>query len=300
MGSSKELRTRIATVKTLQQVSGAMRMVASSKLYKTQRRIKDLKPFVNELQNTIRHFQEALGTNKKSHLMQEGKGKKVLIVAIGSNSGKCGAYNQMVVNKTVEHYQFMESKGMEVNLLVIGKKANELLAKINVGVQMHNHEILENFTFFSSNQLAEYFIEKFSEGEFCRIDIVYSFFRNAVIHDFSVKRFLPLDHALQFAPIAPSKHPVGSDSFDKVILEPGEQEISNYLIPNFIKSILYSIFLNALASENGARMVAMQKASDNAMELFKALTMTLNKERQALITREIVEIVSGAESMGQR
>lgn len=299
MGSSKELRTRIATVKTLQQVSRAMRMVASSKLYKNQRLIKNLKPFENELQNTIRHFHLAVGTNKKSHLMQEGKGKKVLVVAIGSNNGKCGAYNQMVVNKTIEHYQFLESKGMEVNLMVIGKKVDELLAKTKISVQIHKSEILENFTFLSSNQLAEFFIEKFSEGEFCRIDIVYSFFKNAIIQDVVAKRFLPLDHVLQFAPIVPTKHPNDSESFDKVILEPREQEISDYLIPNFIKSILYSIFLNALASENGARMVAMQKASDNAMELFKALSLTLNKERQSLITREIVEIVSGAESMGR-
>jgi len=298
MGSSKEFRTRIATVKTLQQVSGAMRMVASSKLYKNQRLIKDLKPFEKELQNIIRHFQLTLGTSRKSHLMQEGKGKKVLIVAIASNNGKCGAYNQMIVSKTMEHYHFLESKGLEVNLMVIGRKADELLAKTNISIQMRNHEILENFTFLASNQLAEYFIEKFTEGEFCRIDIVYSYPKNAVIHDFVVKRFLPLDYAQEFAPISPINYQNDSESFDKVILEPGEEEISDYLIPKFIKSILYSVFLNALASENGARMAAMQKASDNAMELFKALSLKLNRERQAFITREIVEIVSGAESMG--
>jgi len=296
MGNQKEFKTRIATINTLQQVSGAMRMVASSKLLKTQRLISELKPFEKELHITIRYFHQALGTTKKSYLMHEGKGKKALIVAIASNKGKCGSYNQMVVNKTIEHYHFLESEGMEVNLMVIGKKADELLSRSNLSVQYRNHEILENFSFLSSNQLAEHFIEKFTEGEFCRIDIVYSYCKNVVIHDFVAKKFLPLDHAVEFIPI---KHHNDSESFDKMILEPTEEEISDYLIPKFIKASLYSIFLNASASENATRMTSMQKACDNARDLFKSLSLSMNKERQAFITREIVEIVSGAESMGR-
>ncbi|HAJ98462.1 MAG TPA: ATP synthase F1 subunit gamma [Bacteroidales bacterium] len=299
MSNLKEVRTRLNTVKTLQQVSSAMRMVASSKLFKTQRLIAGLKPYRLALYNIIRHYQDAVKAEDKSHFFAKGKGYNALMVVITSNKGKCGAYNHMIAKKALDHEKLLSELGLEVGLMVIGKKGEEILLKSDAKILYVNHDILEEFNYLSGNTLADELMMLFTDGKFCRIDVVYGHFRNAVMHDYNAVEFLPLDAALYNSlPVNPNEN-LDIDGFDKVLLDPGAKEISDYLIPNFIKSHLYSLFLNAIASENGARMFAMQKASDNAIEVLKALTVAFNKERQSRITREIVEIVSGAESLSQ-
>jgi F-type H+-transporting ATPase subunit gamma len=216
------------------------------------------------------------------------------VVVVASNKGLCGTYNAHLIKKTLDHIHLLQKKNYEVQLFLIGRKAEDFFKKREFPVFETNHEVIEGVNYADSTVLANHMMRLFSDKTFDRIDVVYNRFKNAVIQELLAEQFLPVPEVLTFEtmPESPSKFNVEDP---EIILEPSRKEVAETMIPKFIQFNTYRILLDASASENGARMTAMQKATDNATELLKNLTLTYNKVRQAMITREIVEIVSGAE-----
>ncbi|MBW6498505.1 MAG: ATP synthase F1 subunit gamma [Bacteroidales bacterium] len=294
MASLKEVRTRIASIKSTRQITSAMKMVASSKLLKAQRGITGLRQYAGSLMQMIENLNKELQPEEKSLFTLAGEGKKVLLLAIASNKGLCGTYNALVIKKTIDHISNLEQKGFEVQLFLIGRRAEDYFKSREFQIFETNHEVIDGVNYADSSALANHFMNLFSEKTFDRIDVVYNRFKNAVIHELLVEQFLPVPAVLtkEKLPEVPTKFNVEEPA---LILEPSRKEVAETMIPKFIQFNIFRILLDASASENGARMTAMQKATDNATELLKNLTLTYNKVRQAQITREIVEIVSGAE-----
>jgi len=294
MASLKEVRTRIASIKSTRQITSAMKMVASSKLLRAQRGIMGLRQYAASLMQMIENLNKELKPEEKSLFTLAGEGKKVLLVAIASNKGLCGTYNAMVIKRTLDHIRNLELKGYEVQLFLIGRRAEDFFKRREFHIFEANHDVIDGVNYADSSVLANHFMNLFSEKTFDRIDVVYNRFKNAVIQELLVEQFLPVPEVLTIEklPESPTKF-----NFEEpeVILEPSRNEVAETMIPKFIQFNTFRILLDASASENGARMTAMQKATDNATELLKNLTLTYNKVRQAQITREIVEIVSGAE-----
>ncbi len=294
MASLKEVRTRIASIKSTRQITSAMKMVSSSKLLKAQRGIMGLRPYAASLMRMIENLNKELKPEEKSLFTLAGEGKKVLLVSVASNKGLCGTYNALVIKRTIDHIRHLEKKGFEVKLFLIGRKVEDFFKRREFPIFGMNHEVIEGVNYTDSSALASHFMKLFSENTFDRIDVVYNRFKNAVIQELLVEQFLPVPEVLTI-----EKLPEVSTKFNveepALILEPSRKEVAETMIPKFIQFNTYRILLDASASENGARMTAMQKATDNATELLKNLTLTYNKVRQAQITREIVEIVSGAE-----
>ncbi|HSV87693.1 MAG TPA: ATP synthase F1 subunit gamma [Bacteroidales bacterium] len=299
MASLLEVRTRIATVTTTKQITSAMKLVSSTKLFKNQRTLNNLKPFTASLFNMVKDIYRNLHADEAHKITLPAKGNKVLIVTVGSNKGLCGTYNVMLIRKTLNHIQILEKSGLEVHLLFVGSKIADFFLKNEIRVHSIQNDIIENVNYDTCSELANKLIALYIDESYSRIDFVYSKFRHALIQEFVAEQLLPLTSLPK-----PLQEPKTPDDFNqedifKVILEPDRKEISDYLIPKYFRTLLFQLFLNAAASEHGARMAAMQKSTDNATELLKALSLTMNKVRQSMITREIMEIVSGAESMKQ-
>lgn len=294
MASLKEVRTRLASIKSTRQITSAMKMVSSSKLLKAQRGITGLRQYAASLMQMIENLNRELKPGEKSHYTLPVRGKKLLVVVVASNKGLCGTYNAHLIKKTLDHIHLLQKKNYEVQLFLIGRKAEDFFKKREFPVFETNHEVIEGVNYADSTVLANQMMRLFSDKTFDRIDVVYNRFKNAVIQELLAEQFLPVPEVLTFEtmPESPSKFNVEDP---EIILEPSRKEVAETMIPKFIQFNTYRILLDASASENGARMTAMQKATDNATELLKNLTLTYNKVRQAMITREIVEIVSGAE-----
>lgn len=298
MPSLKEVRIRIASIKSTRQITSAMKMVSSSKLFKAQRGIFGLRPYAAGLQQMINNLNHELLPHEQSRFTQPGQGKKALLLSVASNKGLCGTYNALVVKRTLDHIKLLQTQGFDVELLLIGRKVEEFLKKREFVIHSINNQVIEQVNYTDSAQFANQLMELFDSQKFARIDAVYNHFRNAVMQDLVTEQLLPVP---EFESI---KTPSGEKAKyhlepPALILEPTRKEVAETLIPKYIQFNTYRILLDASASEHGARMTAMQKATDNASELLKNLTLTYNKVRQAMITREIVEIVSGAEVLNQ-
>lgn len=295
MASLKEVRTRLASIKSTRQITSAMKMVSSSKLLKAQRGITGLRQYAASLMQMIENLNRELKPEEKSLYTLPVAGKKLLVVAVASNKGLCGTYNAHVIKKTLDHIHLLEKKDHDVQLFLIGRKVEDFFKKREFPIFEINNEVIEGVNYADSTVLANHLMSLFSDKTFDRIDVVYNRFKNAIIQELLAEQFLPVPEVLttlETIPESPSKHNVEDP---EIILEPSRKEVAETMIPKFIQFNTYRILLDASASENGARMTAMQKATDNATELLKDLTLTYNKVRQAQITREIVEIVSGAE-----
>jgi len=271
-----------------------MKMVSSSKLLKAQRGITGLRQYAASLMQMIENLNRELKPEEKSHYTLPLGGKKLLVMAVASNKGLCGTYNAHLIKKTLDHIHLLQKKNYDVQLFLIGRKAEDFFKKREFPVFEINHEVIEGVNYADSTVLANHLMGLFSDKTFDRIDVVYNRFKNAVIQELLAEQFLPVPEVLTLETIteSPSKYNIENP---EIILEPSRKEVAETMIPKFIQFNTYRILLDASASENGARMTAMQKATDNATELLKNLTLTYNKVRQAMITREIVEIVSGAE-----
>ncbi len=266
------------------QITSAMKMVSAAKLKKAQDAITAMRPYSNKLTELLQSLSATLDADSGSKYSDQRIVKNVLIVAITSNRGLAGAFNSNII-KQVNKLATDTYANKAVSYLAIGKKANDAFKKTNK-VIANRSDLFDDLTFDNVAEIAEMLMDKFVSGEFDKIEIVYNSFKNAATQIVITEQFLP---------IKPIEGDVGSTT--DYIFEPSKEEIVEALIPKSLKTQLYKGIRDSFASEHGARMTAMHKATDNATELRDQLKLTYNKARQAAITNEILEIVGGAEAL---
>ncbi len=291
MPSLKEVRTRIDSVKSTQQITSAMKMVAASKLRRAQNAILKMRPYASKLNEILQNLSNSIDNSSEGAYSAIRPVDKVLIISIASNRGLCGAFNANVIKEThkriTETYQRQNEAG-NVFVYCFGKKVNDFFgSKEGYKVSNTNIEIFDDLSFENVVPLAEQVMEDFTSKKYDKIEIIYNQFKNA-----ATQRLI----SEQYLPIQSNEEDVTNLAAD-YIFEPNKEDIVRELIPKSLKIQLYKALLDSFASEHGARMTAMHKATDNAEELLKDLQLTYNKARQASITNEILEIVSGAEAL---
>ncbi|WP_281227406.1 ATP synthase F1 subunit gamma [Flavobacterium aquiphilum] len=284
MANLKEIRNRITSISSTMQITSAMKMVSAAKLKKAQDAITAMRPYAEKLTELLQNLSASLDGDVGGEFTTQREVKKVLIVAITSNRGLCGAFNTNVIKEAKSRSEYYEGK--QVDVFAIGKKGNDILSKTSTVIE-NQSSIFDNLTFDNVAAIAETLTQKFVSGEYDKIELVYNQFKNAATQIVQVEQFLPL------APIQSDKANAAAD----YIFEPAKDEIVLTLIPKALKTQLYKGIRDSFASEHGARMTAMHKATDNATELRDQLKLTYNKARQAAITNEILEIVGGAEAL---
>ncbi|MCR5861204.1 ATP synthase F1 subunit gamma [Flavobacterium sp. J372] len=285
MANLKEIRNRITSVSSTMQITSAMKMVSAAKLKKAQDAITAMRPYAEKLTELLQNLSATLDGDTGGKFAEQREVNRVLIVAITSNRGLAGAFNSNVI-KQVRVLQ-EQYAGKQVDVLTIGKKGNDGLRK-SANIIDNNNGIFDALTFENVAAVAESLMQRFADGEYDRIEIVYNHFKNAATQIVKTEQFLPLE------PIAATEVKTTVTDY---IFEPSKEEIVLSLIPLSLKTQLYKAVRDSFASEHGARMTAMHKATDNATELRNQLKLTYNKARQAAITGEILEIVGGAEAL---
>lgn len=285
MANLKEIRNRISSVSSTMQITSAMKMVSAAKLKKAQDAITAMRPYAEKLTELLQNVSSTLDGDVGGEFTTQREVKKVLIVAITSNRGLAGAFNTNVIKQAKELADNYYA-GKQVDIFAIGKKGNDILRKTNTVIENKN-EIFDQLTFENVAAIADELTKMFTTGEYDKIELVYNQFKNAATQIVQVEQFLPL---------APIKSDVPVSNVD-YIFEPSKEEIVLTLIPKSLKTQLYKAIRDSFASEHGARMTAMHKATDNATDLRNQLKLTYNKARQAAITNEILEIVGGAEAL---
>jgi F-type H+-transporting ATPase subunit gamma len=285
MANLKEIRNRISSVSSTMQITSAMKMVSAAKLKKAQDAITAMRPYAEKLTELLQSVSATLDGDVGGKFTSQREVNKVLVVAITSNRGLCGAFNTNVI-KQAKLLADVTYVGKQVDIVAIGKKGNDILTK-TLTVVDNQSAIFDDLTFNNVTIIAESLTERFISGEYDKIEIVYNQFKNAATQVVQTEQFLPL------APIKSDK-PVSTGDY---IFEPSKEEIVLTLIPKSLKTQLYKAIRDSFASEHGARMTAMHKATDNATDLRNQLKLTYNKARQAAITNEILEIVGGAEAL---
>jgi F-type H+-transporting ATPase subunit gamma len=291
MANLKEVRDRIVSVSSTQQITSAMKMVSAAKLKRAQNAITKLRPYANKLKEILENVTANLDSETNSPLAENREINRVLIVAINSNRGLCGAFNANVVKKAklVATTDFQNQK---VSVISIGKKALDAFKKTEYGIVGKDvpkdfNYIYDDLSFDKTALIAEKLMELFLSKEFDKVVLVYNQFKNAAVQEVVAEQFLPL------LPVKVSK----TNSTKEYIFEPNVEYIVEDLIPKSLKTQLYKALLDSFASEHGARMTSMHKATDNAKDMLKNLKLSYNKARQAAITNEILEIVGGAQAL---
>lgn len=285
MANLKEIRNRITSVSSTMQITSAMKMVSAAKLKKAQDAITAMRPYAEKLTELLQNLSATLDGEAGGVFTKQTEVKNVLIVAITSNRGLSGAFNSNIVKESRRIAQ-NEYAGKNVSFVTIGKKGNDALRK-SYNVVSNNNTVFDNLTFDNVAAIADELIQLFSAGKYDKIVLVYNQFKNAATQLVISEQFLPLE---------PVKSDLPQNTAD-YIYEPSQEEIVLTLIPKMLKTQLYKAIRDSFASEHGARMTAMHKATDNATELRDQLKLTYNKARQAAITSEILEIVGGAEAL---
>ena len=284
MANLKEIRNRISSVSSTMQITSAMKMVSAAKLKKAQDAITAMRPYAEKLTELLQNVSATLDGDAGGEFTAQREVNKVLIVVITSNRGLAGAFNTNVIKQAKELAD--SYAGKQVDIFAIGKKGNDIFKK-SANVIDNRSEVFDQLTFENVADIAQLLTDKFTSGDYDKIELVYNQFKNAATQIVQVEQFLPL------APIK-SDVPVSTGDY---IFEPSKEEIVLTLIPKSLKTQVYKAIRDSFASEHGARMTAMHKATDNATELRNQLKLTYNKARQAAITNEILEIVGGAEAL---
>lgn len=284
MANLKEIRNRITSVSSTMQITSAMKMVSAAKLKKAQDAITAMRPYAEKLTELLQNLSATLEGDAGGEFTTQREVKKVLLVAITSNRGLCGAFNTNVIKEVKNRTEYFSGK--QVDVFAIGKKGNDVLGKTH-SITANHSEVFDKLTFENVAQIADVLTQYFIKGDYDHIELIYNQFKNAATQIVQTEQFLPL---------APIQSEIVTSSGD-YIFEPSKEEIVLTLIPKSLKTQLYKGIRDSFASEHGARMTAMHKATDNATELRDQLKLTYNKARQAAITNEILEIVGGAEAL---
>jgi F-type H+-transporting ATPase subunit gamma len=293
MPNLKEVRNRIASVNSTQQITKAMKMVSAAKLRRAQDAILTMRPYAAKLREIMENISGTLEGGAGGDLARVRPVEKVLIVAINSNRGLCGAFNANInrtVNRLIRETYAKQAKEGNVKVLAIGKKAADFFSKQKNIFAGHHNEVYANLSFENVSAIADKIMQEFAAVQYDRVELVYNQFKNAAVQYVITEQMLPI------APPA-AKGDAEKTAASDYIFEPRKEELVLELIPKSVKVQLYKAVLDSHASEHGARMTAMSKATDNAGDLLRDLRLSYNKARQAAITGEILEIVAGAEAL---
>ena len=292
MANFKAIRIRITSVKSTRQITSAMKMVAAAKLRRAQDKIVRLRPYANKLYEIIVGLSQSLADSEVDNIYgRVSAPEKILIVVNTSNRGLCGAFNTNVIKETrriiSEKYSDQFRNG-NLKLMTIGKKGFDYFRKQAVNMLPEQNNLLHELSFDNVAMVAEQVMSSFTSGEFDRVELIYNQFKNAAVQNLTNELFLPVEAV-----------PAGKVKTTPVdyIYEPNQEDIIKELIPKSLKIQFYKAVLNSFVAEQGARMTAMHKATDNATNMIRDLTLQYNKARQAAITNQILEVVSGAEAL---
>lgn len=290
MPNLKEVRNRIVSVGSTMQITSAMKMVSAAKLKRAQDAITQMRPYANKLQEILQNVSSSLDTSENAYA-RKATPKNVLLVSISSNRGLAGGFNANVIKKTWSLIN-NEYKGCTITVLPIGKKVNDAFKRTDYIIHgshlPHNlNEVFDNLNYDNVAPIAERVMEAFVLKDFDKVVLVYNQFKNAAVQVVQDEQFLPVEASAN----------ASTTSSTDYIFEPSKEFIVSDLIPRSLKTQFYKALLDSLASEHGARMTAMHKATDNAKEMQRNLKIMYNKARQTAITTEILEIVAGAEAL---
>ena len=285
MANLKEIRNRIASVSSTMQITSAMKMVSAAKLKKAQDAITAMRPYANKLTELIQNLSSSLdGEGQNPYTVQRAE-EKILIIAITSNRGLCGAFNTNIIKETLRLAK-EDYAEKTVEVMGIGKKGGDILSK-TLPVRSRHDAVYEDLNFGNTTEVALQAMDAFAKGEFDKVLVVYNQFKNAATQIVMTEQFLPIV----------AEQDLTQNASGDYIYEPSQTAIVDELLPKSLKMQLFKAIRDSFASEHGARMTAMHKATDNATELRDQLKLTYNKARQAAITNEILEIVGGAEAL---
>ena len=282
MANLKEIRARITSVGSTMQITSAMKMVSAAKLKRAQDAITQMRPYTNKLSELLVNLSSNLDSSEGGVYAQAREAKSILIVAVTSNRGLCGAFN----NNVIKGAKALTENYDQAAFVTIGKKASEYFAKNGYEVISSHDDLYNDLSFANTSAIAQVLMDHFVEGRYDKIVVVYNQFKNAASQNLMTEAYLPVETPAD-----------DTATIGDYIFEPEKEEIVAELIPKSLKVQLFKAVLDSHASEHGARMTAMHKATDNAGELKRELTLTYNKARQAAITGEILEIVGGAEAL---
>ena len=285
MANLKEIRNRIASVSSTMQITSAMKMVSAAKLKKAQDAITAMRPYANKLTELIQNLSESLDGEGQNPFTSQRAEEKILIISITSNRGLCGAFNTNIIKETLRLSK-EDYAGKTIEIMGIGKKGADILSK-TLPIKSRHDAIYDNLSFGNVAEVALLAMDAFAEGHYDKILLVYNQFKNAATQVVTTEQFLPIV----------AEKDITQSSIPDYIYEPSQSTIINELLPKSLKMQFFKAVRDSFASEHGARMTAMHKATDNATELRDQLKLTYNKARQAAITNEILEIVGGAEAL---
>jgi len=285
MANLKEIRNRISSVGSTMQITSAMKMVSAAKLKRAQDAILQMRPYANKLTELLVNLSSSLDSSDGGDFSSEREISNVLLVPITSNRGLCGGFNANIIKQTLNLIR-NDYSGKDVSILSIGKKSSEYFRNNNYNVISSHDEIFADLTYDNVAKISEDIIQDFLDLKYDQVVLIYNQFKNAATQNVMSENFLPVQ--------SPNDE---NASIGDYIFEPEKKEIIQQLIPKSLKTQMFKAVLDSHASEHGARMTAMHKATDNASELKKDLTLSYNKARQAAITAEILEIVGGAEAL---
>ena len=284
MANLKEIRNRISSVSSTMQITSAMKMVSAAKLKKAQDAITAMRPYANKLTELIQNLSQSLDSEEPNPYTQQRPVQKILLVALTSNRGLCGGFNSNIL-KEVKRLQTETYADKEVTLFSIGKKGSDLFQKSSQLLDTADY-LYDDLSYAKVSEVAERIMQSFADAQFDEVVLVYNRFKNAATQLVTTEPYLPL--------VAEQQEQASTAEY---IYEPSQEEIVGELLPKALKLQLFKALRDSFASEHGARMTAMHKATDNAKDLRDQLKLTYNKARQAAITNEILEIVGGAEAL---
>ncbi|MFQ3340414.1 MAG: F-type H+-transporting ATPase subunit gamma [Flavobacteriaceae bacterium] len=286
MANLKEIRNRIVSVSSTMQITLAMKMVSAAKLKKAQDAITSMRPYSDKLTELIQNLSGSISGDTPNPFTQERPVKKILLLAITSNRGLCGGFNSNIIKAVTQYVNVHANEA--VSLMTLGKKGHDILSKTQT-ITTNDNSIFDDLSYVNSSSIAQGFMDSFAAKEYDKVVVIYNRFKNAATQIVTTETVLP---------IVAEKTKSDNASAD-YIFEPTQEEIVNELLPKSIKTQLFKALRDSFASEHGARMTAMHKATDNATEMRDQLKLTYNKARQASITNEILEIVGGAEALNK-
>ncbi len=296
MANLKEVRIRIASVNSTQQITKAMKMVSAAKLKRATDAIVQMRPYANKLKEMLTNLTENLEGNA-SEYAQEREVKNVLLIVVTSNRGLAGAFNTNAIktaNQLIESKYSSQKKNGNLHIVAVGKKSQDYFSRNKFNVIGNNNELFNALNFQNATIVVDEIMKGYAEGKYDRVELIYNQFKNAAVQVLVSEQLLPLAKPTEL--LDKTKKEITNHKTD-YILEPTAEEIVKELIPKSIKITFYKALLDSHASEHGARMTAMDKATENAGDLLKALKLSYNQARQASITNEILEIVSGANAL---
>ena len=292
MANLKDLRTRISSVKSTRQITSAMKMVAAAKLRKAQNKIVQLRPYANKLHKLISTLSNNLNEEEGNNFSTVRDEEKILIILVTSNRGLCGSFNSVAIKNAINLadnvYKSQLNKG-NVHFLAIGKKGANYLKQKKYNLVDSKNELFDSLSFNTIAPLAESIMKQFINEEYDKIELVYNQFKNAAVQNITTEQFLP---------VVINEEEEGKH-LPFYIFEPDKERIIKELIPKSLKIQFYKTIVDSFVAENGARMTAMHKATDNATEMIRDLNLEYNKARQSAITKELLDIVGGAEALNK-